>query len=79
MSLGNTFEEVLGTRRSDFVSLVARMREAGATEVRMTGSGSAVFGILPIGMTGKQFLERLTGSESVYLVHSRGTGLARQR
>src|SRR5439155_9937777 len=46
MRLGNTFEKVLGNRRSDFDVLCERLRRAGAIAVRMTGSGSAVVAVL---------------------------------
>jgi 4-diphosphocytidyl-2-C-methyl-D-erythritol kinase len=73
--LGNTFEEVLGDRRSDLRSLSARMREAGAIDVRMTGSGSAVFGVLGPGVSTMDVAGCFTGSETLYLVRSARTGL----
>jgi 4-diphosphocytidyl-2-C-methyl-D-erythritol kinase len=77
--LGNTFEEVPGTYRPGFLSLCARLREAGVEAPHMTGSGSAVFGIIPIGVAGNRILERLTGTETLFLVRSRGAGLAQPR
>lgn len=77
--LGNSFEEVPGKYRSGFLSLCARLREAGVEAPHMTGSGSAVFGIIPIGRTGKQVLERFTGPETIHLVRSRGAGLSQPR
>jgi 4-diphosphocytidyl-2-C-methyl-D-erythritol kinase len=73
--LGNSFEEVLGERRSEFLSLCARLRRAGVMEPHLTGSGSAVFGIVPVGIPGRRVVERFTGNEAIYLVRSRGTGL----
>jgi 4-diphosphocytidyl-2C-methyl-D-erythritol kinase len=75
LRLGNAFEDVLGERRADFASLRARLRAAGAGPVRMTGSGSAVFGVLPPRTAGRDVLGRFTGDETLYLVRSRGTGL----
>jgi 4-diphosphocytidyl-2-C-methyl-D-erythritol kinase len=75
LRLGNTFEEALGDRRSDLFSLRARIREAGATEARMTGSGSAVFGVLGPGVSDVDVAGRFTGSETLYLVRSARTGL----
>jgi 4-diphosphocytidyl-2-C-methyl-D-erythritol kinase len=73
--LGNTFEEVLGERRSGFHSLCARLRRAGAEEAHLTGSGSAVFGIIPAGLPGTRVVERFSGDERIYLVRSKGRGL----
>ncbi|MEK7330655.1 MAG: hypothetical protein AAB113_07620, partial [Candidatus Eisenbacteria bacterium] len=75
MRLGTTFEEVLGERRSEFLSLCARLRRAGVEEPHLTGSGSAVFGIVPAGLPGRRVVERFTGDEAIYLIRSRGTGL----
>lgn len=73
--LGNTFEEVLGERRSEFLSLCARLRHAGAEGPQLTGSGSAVFGLVPAGLPGRRVVERFTGDEAIFLIRSRGTGL----
>jgi 4-diphosphocytidyl-2-C-methyl-D-erythritol kinase len=75
VTLGNAFEDVLGERRAGFDSLRARLRAAGADPVRMTGSGSAVFGVLPPGITFRRFLGRFTGDEILFGVHSRGAGM----
>jgi len=75
MRLGNTFEQVLGSRRTDFLSLCARLRKAGASEVRMTGSGSAVFGILEPGIQATEVVRRFEGSEPLYVVRSVQAGL----
>ena len=73
--LGNAFETVLGERRSGFLSLCARLSRAGLEEPLLTGSGSAVFGILPARLPGKRFVDRFPGDEAIYLIRSRGTGL----
>ncbi len=75
MRLGNTFEEVLGERRGGFVALCDRLHAAGADLVRMTGSGSAVFGVLPANVAFHDVLSRFSGVETLYGVQSRGTGL----
>lgn len=75
LRLGNTFEMVLGERRSGFLSLQARLRQAGVEEPHLTGSGSAVFGIIPTGLPAARVVERFVGDEAVYLIRSRGTGL----
>jgi len=75
LRLGNAFEKVLGERRSGFLSLCARLRHAGAEEPHLTGSGSAVFGILPARLTALRFVDRFAGDEAIYLIRSRGTGL----
>ncbi|HYM82177.1 MAG TPA: 4-(cytidine 5'-diphospho)-2-C-methyl-D-erythritol kinase [Candidatus Limnocylindria bacterium] len=75
LRLGNTFEEVLGDRRSDFLSLCERLVHAGAREPRLTGSGSAVFGILPPGTPSSTVVRRFSGSERLYLVRSARAGV----
>lgn len=75
LRLGNTFEDVLGVRRSDFDSLRVRLQDAGAFAVRMTGSGSAVFGILGPGIPAKEVAGRFAGSEALYVAHSARSGM----
>ena len=75
LRLGNAFERVLGEQRSGFLSLCARLRHAGVEEPHLTGSGSAVFGILPAKLTATRLANRFAGDEAVYLIRSRGTGL----
>ena len=77
MRLGNTFEKVLGDRRSDFVSLGARLRRAATVAVRMTGSGSAVFAVLGPVAPLEEVAGRFTGSETLYAVRSARSGLRR--
>ena len=73
--LGNEFEDVLGDRRSDFLSLCARLRRAGAEAPHLTGSGSAVFGIVPAGVPSERIMERFTGNETIFVIQSRGKSL----
>jgi 4-diphosphocytidyl-2-C-methyl-D-erythritol kinase len=75
LRLGNAFERVLGGQRSGFLSLCARLRHAGVEEPHLTGSGSAVFGILPARLTASRLIDRFAGDEAIYLIRSRGTGL----
>ena len=75
LRLGNTFERVLGSRQEEFRSLCERLRAAGATEVRMTGSGSAVFGILAPSVPADLVAGRFAGSEPLYLARSARAGL----
>lgn len=70
LRLGNDLEGVLASRRSDFHSLCARLRDSGVAEIRMTGSGSAVFGVLGPGAPAGKILERFDGIETIYLVRS---------
>jgi 4-diphosphocytidyl-2C-methyl-D-erythritol kinase len=79
LRLGNTFEEVLGRRRPDFVGLCARLREAGLEEPRMTGSGSAVFGLLRPRASAEGVLGRFSGSEPLFVVRSVRRGLRIRR
>lgn len=73
--LGNSFEDVLGARRPNFVGLRSRMREAGLVEPHMTGSGSAVFGLLGRGVPARAVLDRFAGNEALYVVRSARRGL----
>jgi len=75
LRLGNTFESVMGSRLGDFHSLCERLRAAGAGQVRLTGSGSAVFGILTPSIPAEQVVGRFAGSEPLYLARSARVGL----
>ena len=75
LRLGNTFEAVLGSRREEFRSLCERLRAAGAVAIRMTGSGSAVFGILAPSVPADQVAGRFAGSEPLYMARSARAGL----
>jgi 4-diphosphocytidyl-2-C-methyl-D-erythritol kinase len=79
LRLGNSFEQVLGTRRSDFVDLCARLCEAGVREPHMTGSGSAVFGLLGPRSIAQCFIDRFRGSEALYVVRFARSGLGIRR
>ncbi len=70
MRLGNAFEDVLGQRRPDFVGLCARLREAGVVAPRLTGSGSAVFGLLGPRASARAVLDRFAGDETLFIVRS---------
>ena len=72
--LGNTFELALGHRRDDLASLRERLSAAGLLAPRMTGSGSAVYAIVPAGKSAKLLLSRFVGDERLYLVRSASTG-----
>lgn len=72
---GNRFEALLGPQRHDLDSLRARLRAAGLLEPRLTGSGSAVFGIVPGGVSIREVVARFTGGEPLYAVRSVGKGL----
>jgi 4-diphosphocytidyl-2-C-methyl-D-erythritol kinase len=71
---GNTFELALGNRRADLQSLRRRMTAAGLRRPALTGSGSAVFGILPAGVSAKVAIGRFEGTERLYVVHSASAG-----
>jgi 4-diphosphocytidyl-2-C-methyl-D-erythritol kinase len=75
LRLGNTFEKVLGDRRKDFFSLRDRLRAAGASDVGMSGSGSAVFGVLDPGFPALNILKRFEGTEALFVVRPRVAGL----
>ena len=75
LELGNTFERVLGRRRVDFVSLCERLRAAGVRSPALSGSGSAVFGIVEPGKPLSIVARAFEGSESLFAVHTRRRGL----
>ena len=77
LRLGNTFELALGARTADFHSLCARLRAAGLSGPTMTGSGSAVFGILAPGFPAARFARRFMGAEKLYFVRSMKSGWRR--
>ena len=79
LRLGNSFEAVLGTRMPDFVGLCARLREAGVREPHLTGSGSAVFGLLGPRAFARCFFDRFKGSEALYVVRFARSGLGIRR
>lgn len=72
---GNRFEQLLGRRRRDLESLRARLRAAGVVEPHLTGSGSAVFGVVPGGVPVREIAVRFSGSEPLFAVRSVGRGL----
>lgn len=73
--LGNSFERVLGDHQQDFDSLCARLLATGASRPRLTGSGSAVFAILPEGLSAREAAKRFNGDERLFAVRSRRSGL----
>jgi 4-diphosphocytidyl-2-C-methyl-D-erythritol kinase len=72
---GNHFEAVLGRRRQDHDSLRARLRAAGLVEPQLTGSGSAVFAIVPRGASVREIVARFVGDEPLFAVRSVGRAL----
>jgi 4-diphosphocytidyl-2-C-methyl-D-erythritol kinase len=72
---GNRFEDLLGKHRRDFESLCVRLRAAGLMEPRLTGSGSAVFAIVPRGGSIQGIAARFIGDEPLYEVRSTAKGL----
>jgi 4-diphosphocytidyl-2-C-methyl-D-erythritol kinase len=72
---GNRFEAVLGRRRRDLDSLCARLRAAGLLEPHLTGSGSAVFAIVPRGALVREIVGRFLGDEPLFTVRSVGRSL----
>lgn len=73
--LGNTFQQVLGVHREAFESLCARLRAAGLSTPRLTGSGSGVFALVPDGCSILEVAGRFSGSEPLYAVRSTMAGL----
>jgi 4-diphosphocytidyl-2-C-methyl-D-erythritol kinase len=73
--LGNDFEKVLMHRRQDFEELLAGLGTAGLLEPHLTGSGSAVFGVVPKGASVRAIAGRFPGREPLYQVRSTVKGL----
>ncbi len=78
MRQGNRFEELLGHHRQDFVGLCARLRAAGLLQPRLTGSGSAVYAIVPHGVSVREIVGRFSGDEPLYEVRPVARGLRLQ-
>lgn len=74
LRLGNTFERVLEERQSDFEQLRARLRAAGADQIHLTGSGSAVFAIPGPHASADEVAARFAGNEALYVVRSTRVG-----
>jgi len=74
MRLGNSFESVLGSRQQQFEALCARLRAAGVSRARLTGSGSAVFGIVPRRTSAAALVASFEGTEALYLARSARRG-----
>jgi 4-diphosphocytidyl-2-C-methyl-D-erythritol kinase len=79
LRLGNSFEEALGARKPDFVDLRARLLEAGVLQPHLTGSGSAVFGVLGRRVSARRIIDRFRGGEALFVVRSAGRGVGTRR
>ena len=75
LRLGNLFEDVLGEKRVAFLSLRDRLLRAGVTAVSLSGSGSAVFGVLPPGVPSHVVAGRFSGVEPRVVVRSERAGV----
>jgi 4-diphosphocytidyl-2-C-methyl-D-erythritol kinase len=73
--LGNTFETVLGNRRAAFESLCARLRSAGLEQPRLSGSGSAVFGVIGPRASSRRIIGSFEGTEALYVVRATRSGV----
>lgn len=75
LQLGNSFESVLIGRQSRYASLIARLEEAGVHDLHLTGSGSAVFGIVESHRNVQSVIGRFDGTERLYAVESARSSL----
>lgn len=75
MRLGNSFEHVLGDRSRAFASLCGRLRASGLEHPRLTGSGSAVFGIVPARMPFGRVVTSFVGDERLFIVRSKSASM----
>jgi 4-diphosphocytidyl-2-C-methyl-D-erythritol kinase len=75
LRMGNTFEQVLGDRTREFVSLCGRLRACGLEGPRMTGSGSAVFAYAPSGLSLAHAAARFEGPERLFAARTSRRGL----
>jgi 4-diphosphocytidyl-2C-methyl-D-erythritol kinase len=69
------FEDVLGEKRRDFLRLRRQLLAAGARDAHLSGSGSAIFGIIPPRESPFAVAGRLSGSEPLYAVKSERAGM----
>ena len=74
MELGNSFESALGRRTASFDSLRERLEAYGILRTRLTGSGSAVFALLPPRVSAAAIARRFAGDEALYEVTSERVG-----
>jgi 4-diphosphocytidyl-2-C-methyl-D-erythritol kinase len=74
MELGNSFESALGRRTAKFDALRERLGAYGILRTRLTGSGSAVFAILPPRLSAAAIARRFGGDEALYEVTSERVG-----
>ena len=77
--LGNSFESVLGRREADFISLRSRLEQVGVRHCHLTGSGSAVFGVLAARASIARVMAGFTGNEALYEARSTRRAMVRQR
>ena len=77
--LGNSFESVLGRREADFVSLRSRLEHAGVRHCHLTGSGSAVFGVLAARTPIARVLAGFVGNEALYEARSTRSAVVLRR
>ena len=75
IALGNSFESVLGHREKDFLMLRQRLERAGLSQIRLTGSGSGVFAVIPPRAPVAGLLARFSGEEALFEVRSTQRGL----
>jgi len=79
MALGNSLVDALAERARDYEDLRTRLRAAGLRDPLLTGSGSAVFGIIPPHLPADRVVGRFTGTEALYVVRPTATGLRVRR
>jgi 4-diphosphocytidyl-2-C-methyl-D-erythritol kinase len=75
LRLGNDFESALGARTRSCAHLRSRLLETGLMQPRLTGSGSAVFGLLEPHASARGIVGRFRGSELLYVVRATRRGL----
>jgi 4-diphosphocytidyl-2-C-methyl-D-erythritol kinase len=79
LHLGNTFESVLGRKEAMFVSLRSRLEHAGARHCHLTGSGSAVFGVLAPRASLARALAAFVGNEALFAARSTRSAMILRR
>ena len=60
--LWNDFESVVFSKHPELAKLQRKLKRSGANPVRMTGSGSALFGLLPGAAEAKQVAQQFPGA-----------------
>jgi 4-diphosphocytidyl-2-C-methyl-D-erythritol kinase len=68
ISFVNDFEPVVFSKHAKLAELLQELKQNGGNPVRMTGSGSALFGIFPDSTAAKRAAQKITGATPVCFI-----------